>query len=188
VSPNESSRVLAGPQFLRKVPCSPLQSTTGVASHVRGHWFESSSAHHASCTTAKCAYQKVNLPPRDLNTVQHRHSVVPVGRCRCHRARRPCERRPRGKGIGTVATFTEGPTASVLSWLLGGAWPSHRLWLWSAKTRSERKYHKILGVPAQVWTPVRASINVELHRSNVTGRSLALTAEIQRVRRWTQAV
>ena len=33
---NESSKVLAGPRFLRNVPCSPLQSRTGSASHARG--------------------------------------------------------------------------------------------------------------------------------------------------------
>ena len=36
VSPNQSLRVLAGPRFLRNVPCSPLQSTAGSASHARG--------------------------------------------------------------------------------------------------------------------------------------------------------
>jgi hypothetical protein len=50
VSPNESSMALAGPQFLRKVLCSPLQSAAGFASHARGHWFESSSAHHLTQT------------------------------------------------------------------------------------------------------------------------------------------
>jgi serine/threonine protein kinase len=33
--------------------------------------------------------------------------------------------------------------------------------VWSARSRSERKYHEISGVLAQVWTPVRASINVQ---------------------------
>ena len=46
----ESSLVLAGPQFLRKVACSPLQSTSGFASHARGRRFESSSAHHVNQT------------------------------------------------------------------------------------------------------------------------------------------
>jgi hypothetical protein len=49
-SANESSLVPAGPHFLRKVACSPLQSTSGFASHARGHWFESSSAHHVKPT------------------------------------------------------------------------------------------------------------------------------------------
>src|ERR1700674_1892184 len=58
------------------------------------------------------------------------------------------------------------------------------------KNSIRAKVPRNIGVPAQVWSPVRASINDELmsfHRSRRLGRSPPLRAELPGVKRWTQA-